>query len=219
MRSIDAADLRVIDDPLMHKLLRRTVVTSFSLERLFRVLTDPAALTGQLPLMASLACQCFNNEYIYATTPIRRSLLSISFEREFPRLYLRETTLACCPKWQFMECIARYVALTAAGISWVLMESWKKSSSGKLPSQSRKTNSKARSDRSDRSLTRFHGVSDNSMKTSLIPAGSISQWVGRPHFLEVDRQEVPLSTIPRTVSPGNPDRWLRNRPSPTGDCL
>src|SRR5262249_18952425 len=29
------------------------------------------------PLMASLACQCFNNEYIYQTTPIEESSLDL----------------------------------------------------------------------------------------------------------------------------------------------
>ena len=86
----DADCLRVIDDPLMHKLLRRTVVTDLSLERLLStvrscylnwVLNDPAALTDQLPLMASLACQCFNNEYIYPTTPIEESSLDILRKR------------------------------------------------------------------------------------------------------------------------------------------
>ena len=86
----DADCLRVMDDPLMHKLLRRTVVTDLSLERLLStvrscylnwVLTDPAALTHQLPLMASLACQCFNNEYIYPTTPIEESSLDILRKR------------------------------------------------------------------------------------------------------------------------------------------
>jgi SAM-dependent methyltransferase len=82
----DPDRLCVLDNPLMHKLLRCTVVTDLSLERLFStvrssylnwVLTDPAALTDQLPLMASLSCQCFNNEYIYSTTPIEESSLNI----------------------------------------------------------------------------------------------------------------------------------------------
>jgi SAM-dependent methyltransferase len=87
--------LRVLDDPLMHKLLRRTVVTDLSLERLLSavrscylnlVLTDPAALADQLPLMASLACQCFNNEYIYQTTPFEESSLDLLRRRVFEDL-------------------------------------------------------------------------------------------------------------------------------------
>jgi SAM-dependent methyltransferase len=86
----EAGHLRALDDPLMHKLLRRTVVTDLSLERLLSavrscylnlVLIDPVALTDQLPLMASLACQCFNNEYIYPTTPTEESSLGILLRR------------------------------------------------------------------------------------------------------------------------------------------
>ena len=96
----NAGCLRVIDDPLMHKLLRRTVVTDLPLERLLSaarscylnwVLNDPPALTDQLPLMASLACQCFNNEYIYPTTPIEESSLDVLQRRVSEDLVARNS--------------------------------------------------------------------------------------------------------------------------------
>src|SRR5262249_47405342 len=93
-----------------HKLLRRTVVTDLSLERLLSavrscylnlVLTDPVALADQLPLMASLACQCFNNEYIYQTTPIEESSLDLLRRRGSEDLIARNN-LRLLPKWCFL---------------------------------------------------------------------------------------------------------------------
>jgi hypothetical protein len=55
---IEPVDLRALDHPLTHKLLRRAVVTDLPLERLLvavrscclnTAITDPAALTGHLP--------------------------------------------------------------------------------------------------------------------------------------------------------------------------
>ncbi len=69
-------NLVLLDDPLLHRLLRRTIVSALAAERLLtqlrRIFLDRVTL-GEAPLneshfrlMVSLACQCFNNEYIYA---------------------------------------------------------------------------------------------------------------------------------------------------------
>ncbi len=76
----DDAYLKQFDENLLHLLLRRTIVTDLPLEhlltllrRLFLQWNDERAQSQdarRLRLMASIATQCFNNEYIYATTPI-----------------------------------------------------------------------------------------------------------------------------------------------------
>jgi SAM-dependent methyltransferase len=78
--SLDAAAIRqklslprymeALDHPLVHRLLRRTIVSDVPFERLLTVLRR-AFLLGEvggkdIRFPVSLACQCFNNEYIYA---------------------------------------------------------------------------------------------------------------------------------------------------------
>ncbi len=74
----------VLDEPLVHALLRKTIIGDLSFERLFTLLRRSclvAVNNGNVPLltprlMVSLACQCFNNEYVYAVSPDEEVALS-----------------------------------------------------------------------------------------------------------------------------------------------
>jgi SAM-dependent methyltransferase len=71
--------LETLDDPLVHRLLRGTVVGNLTMERLLTILRRTFLERGEHQqweltpghnrFMASLACQCFNNEYVYAAGP------------------------------------------------------------------------------------------------------------------------------------------------------
>jgi SAM-dependent methyltransferase len=74
----DPDNMRALDAPLLHGLLRQTIVTDLPLERLVthlrriylnRVMNGRGESWEQnashAGLMVSLACQCFNNEYAY----------------------------------------------------------------------------------------------------------------------------------------------------------
>ena len=75
--------LEPLDDPLVHGLLRRAIVPSLRIERLLTVLRRTYLLCvdgGEyqlnpchLRVMVSLACQCFNNEYVYAVSPAEQA--------------------------------------------------------------------------------------------------------------------------------------------------
>jgi 2-polyprenyl-3-methyl-5-hydroxy-6-metoxy-1,4-benzoquinol methylase len=70
--------LEILEDPLLHRMLRRTVVRDFPVERLLTILRRiflawlengrKDLLRGKLRLMVSVASQCFNNEYVYGIT-------------------------------------------------------------------------------------------------------------------------------------------------------
>jgi SAM-dependent methyltransferase len=76
-RKLQSGDLLdALDDPLCHGLLRKTIVQDLELERLLTRLrctflragggAEDRFSAGQWRVMASLACQAFNNEYIYS---------------------------------------------------------------------------------------------------------------------------------------------------------
>jgi 2-polyprenyl-3-methyl-5-hydroxy-6-metoxy-1,4-benzoquinol methylase len=77
--------LEALDDPLAHRLLRRTIVTDLSLERLLTIIRREylqreedkhwELSPNHFRFMVSLACQCFNNEYVYATSAIEEESL------------------------------------------------------------------------------------------------------------------------------------------------
>jgi 2-polyprenyl-3-methyl-5-hydroxy-6-metoxy-1,4-benzoquinol methylase len=70
---------RALEEPLVHCLLRKTIVADLSFERLLRALRKdclfwtnehhPDYADLSIHLMVSLACQCFNNEYVYEVDP------------------------------------------------------------------------------------------------------------------------------------------------------
>jgi SAM-dependent methyltransferase len=73
----DAALLRALDKPLVHAVLRQTIVRDFEFERLMcaarRAFVSDLIYAGgenvSLELAVSIACQCFHTEYVYATEP------------------------------------------------------------------------------------------------------------------------------------------------------
>jgi len=78
--------LEALDDPLAHRLLRRTFVVDLSFERLLTIIRRLYLereedkhwnLTPRhVRFMVSLACQCFNNEYAYATCATEEEALA-----------------------------------------------------------------------------------------------------------------------------------------------
>lgn len=79
------ADLQQLDEPLLHLALRRTFLRDVELERLLSGVraqclawanSQPDALACHLRFLASLACQCFNNEYVYAVSGDETAQLS-----------------------------------------------------------------------------------------------------------------------------------------------
>jgi SAM-dependent methyltransferase len=75
--------LDTFQDPLFHRLMRKTIVRDLAMERLITILRrlylqwvespEPRLEPGHLDIVVSLACQCFNNEYVYAVSPLEQA--------------------------------------------------------------------------------------------------------------------------------------------------
>ena len=114
-------------DPLFESVMRRTVVPDLSIERLVTILrrlylqrteNPDYRLEGEhLRIVVSLACQCFNNEYIYAVSRIEEEAV----ERLGSRLRERIADSTCNELAGDLAVYGMYVPL------------WKLSEGGKLP--------------------------------------------------------------------------------------
>ena len=72
------------DQPHLHDSLRREILTDVQFERVlgaFRKGFLEGRSTDYIPFMVSVACQCFNNEYIYPVTKEEQDAVSRLKER------------------------------------------------------------------------------------------------------------------------------------------
>src|SRR5262249_21923569 len=109
----DAGLARALDVPLVHRLLRNTIVRDLEFEALLtaarRTLLSAAYDTpdpaGTIPLKfaTSLACQCFNPEYVYASESSEEQQVD-SLAADLGRWLEGAENLVCDPRFAIAVC-------------------------------------------------------------------------------------------------------------------
>ena len=111
-----------ISHPLVHRLLRRAIVTDLSFERLLTVFRRAFLLRegggNDIRFLVSLACQCFNNEYVYVSAADEEEELSRLAEK-----LRRQLSLAGRVEMDELAVFAMYAPLWSLGVSDMLLRS------------------------------------------------------------------------------------------------
>jgi 2-polyprenyl-3-methyl-5-hydroxy-6-metoxy-1,4-benzoquinol methylase len=106
--------------PLFHKCLRRSIVRDGAVERLLvstrpvlldRVLQQSTLDEHDLEIVVSIACQCFNNEYVYPTAPEEAEGVARLSSR------IRQSVRAGTPHEAELVAYAMYSPLSALDLS------------------------------------------------------------------------------------------------------